>query len=77
MAFNPNNVLMQDSKTGSVPVEEGTLVLKDFMTQSVVTQLAKYEKMDKTEKKFTYLASGYGAYWVGEVRESRHQKLNG
>ncbi|MEC2197839.1 phage major capsid protein [Bacillus subtilis] len=66
MAFNPNNVLMQDAKTGSVPVEEGTLVLKEFMTKSVVTQLAKYEEMDKTEKIFTYLASGPGAYWVGE-----------
>ncbi|MEC1271543.1 phage major capsid protein [Bacillus subtilis] len=78
MAFNPNNVLMQDSKTGSVPVEEGTLVLKDFMTQSVVTQLAKYEKMDKTEKKFTYLASGPGAYWVGEgerIQTSKAQWL--
>ncbi|MBR0019411.1 phage major capsid protein [Bacillus subtilis] len=78
MAFNPNNVLMQDSKTGSVPVEEGTLILKDFMTQSVVTQLAKYEKMDKTEKKFTYLASGPGAYWVGEgerIQTSKAQWL--
>ncbi|MBJ7897204.1 phage major capsid protein [Bacillus atrophaeus] len=78
MAFNPNNVLMQNAKTGSVPVEEGTLVLKDFMTQSVVTQLAKYEKMDKTEKKFTYLASGPGAYWVGEgerIQTSKAQWL--
>jgi HK97 family phage major capsid protein len=64
--FNPANVLLQDAVTGSVPKEEGTLVLKDFMQQSAVTQLAKFESMTKPEKEFTYLASGPGAYWVGE-----------
>lgn len=64
--FNPNNVLMQDAVNGKVPTEQGTLVLKDFMTQSAVTRLAKFEQMTKPEKEFTYLASGPGAYWVGE-----------
>jgi HK97 family phage major capsid protein len=64
--FNPANVLLQDAVTGAVPKEQGTLVLKDFMTQSAVTKLAKYEEMTKPEKEFTYLASGPGAYWVGE-----------
>lgn len=64
--FNPANVLLQDAVTGKVPTEQGTLVLKEFMTQSAVTKLAKYEDMKKTEKEFTYLASGPGAYWVGE-----------
>ncbi|EIL83113.1 phage major capsid protein [Bacillus altitudinis] len=59
-------VMLQDAKTGAVPKETGTLVLKDFMTQSAVTQLAQYEEMTKPEKEFTYLASGPGAYWVGE-----------
>ncbi|MEC3737040.1 phage major capsid protein [Bacillus safensis] len=59
-------VMLQDAKTGSVPTETGTLVLKDFMTQSAVTQLAQYEEMTKPKKEFTYLASGPGAYWVGE-----------
>lgn len=58
--------MLQDAKTGSVPTETGTLVLKDFMTQSAVTQLAQYEEMTKPKKEFTYLASGPGAYWVGE-----------
>lgn len=66
MTFNPSNILLQDAKTGSIPTEEGTLVLKEFMTKSAVTQLAKYEPMTKPEKIFTYLASGPGAYWVGE-----------
>lgn len=64
--FNPANVLLQDAVNGKVPSEQGTLVLKDFMTQSAVTQLAKYENMTKPEKEFTYLADGPGAYWVGE-----------
>jgi HK97 family phage major capsid protein len=72
--FNPDNVLMMDSVTGSVPVEQGTLVLKDFMTQSAVTKLAKYENMTKPEKEFTYLASGPGAYWVGEGEKIQTSK---
>ncbi len=48
--FNPANVLLQDAVTGKVPTEQGTLVLKEFMTQSAVTKLAKYEDMKKTEK---------------------------
>ncbi|MFC5541556.1 phage major capsid protein [Ureibacillus suwonensis] len=64
--FNPANILLQDAVSGSVPKEEGTLILKEFMTQSAVTRLAKYEPMAKPEKEFTYLASGPGAYWVGE-----------
>ena len=64
--FDPNNVLLQDAVNGKVPTEQGTLVLKEFMTQSAVTKLAKFEEMNKSEKEFTYLASGPGAYWVGE-----------
>jgi HK97 family phage major capsid protein len=74
MAFNPANVLLQDAVNGSVPKEEGTLVLKDFMTQSAVTKLAKFEQMNKPEKEFTYLASGPGAYWVGEGEKIQTDK---
>lgn len=66
MAFKPNNVLLQDAVTGQIPQEQATLVLKEFMQQAAITKLAKYEPMTKPEKKFTYLASGPGAYWVGE-----------
>ncbi|BBP87469.1 hypothetical protein BsIDN1_10870 [Bacillus safensis] len=48
-------VMLQDAKTGSVPTETGTLVLKDFMTQSAVTQLAQYEEMTKPKKKRSLL----------------------
>ncbi|WP_342488543.1 phage major capsid protein [Cytobacillus sp. FSL W7-1323] len=64
--FTPGNVMLQDARTGSIPKEESTLVLKEFMQSSAITQLAKYEPMTKPEKEFTYLASGPGAYWVGE-----------
>ncbi len=66
MGFDPNNVLLQDAKTGEIPTETAELVLKEFLTSSVVTQLAKHEPMTKPKKQFTYLAEGPGAYWVGE-----------
>ncbi|MGG0941973.1 phage major capsid protein [Bacillus subtilis] len=77
-SFDPNNVLMQDAVNGKVPTEQGTLVLRKFMTQSAVTQLAKFEEMNKPVKEFTYLASGPGAYWVGEgerIQTSKAQWL--
>ena len=64
--FNPDNALMMDARTGQVPTEQGTLILKDFMTNSVTAQLAQYEEMNAPRKEFTYLAEGPGAYWVGE-----------
>ncbi len=66
MTFDPDNVLLQDAKTGQIPSEEGTLILKDFLQNSVVAQLAKPESMTKPVKEFTYLAEGPGAYWVDE-----------
>lgn len=74
MTFNPANVLLQDAKTGKIPSEQGELVLKDFLTQSAVTQLAKPEVMTKPVKEFTYLAEGPGAYWVGEAEKIQTSK---
>jgi len=74
MTFNPNNVLLQDAVTGQIPQEQATLVLKEFMQQAAITKLAKYEPMTKPEKKFTYLASGPGAYWVGEGEKIQTSK---
>lgn len=74
MTFNPDNVLLQDAKTGNIPTEQGTLVLKEFMTNSAVAQLAQYEEMTKPKKEFTYLAEGPGAYWVGEAQRIQTSK---
>ncbi|WP_333638204.1 phage major capsid protein [Tissierella praeacuta] len=72
--FNPDNVLLMDAKTGKVPAEQGTLVLKEFMTNSVVAQLAKPEPMTKPVKEFTYLAEGPGAYWISETERIQTSK---
>jgi len=76
--FNPDNVLLQDYKTGAIPQEQGTLILKEVIANSVMMQLAKYEEMTKQKKTFEYLAEGVGAYWVGEgevIRTSKPQWL--
>lgn len=72
--FDPANVLLQNAVTGAVPKEQGTLVLKEFMQQSAITKLAKFEEMTKPEKEFTYLATGPGAYWVGEGEKIQTSK---
>ena len=74
MSFDPNNVLLMDARTGEIPAEEGTLVLKEFMANSVVAQLAKPEPMNKPKKTFPYLAEGPGAYWVGETERIQTSK---
>lgn len=66
MTFKPDNVILQDAKTGKIPAEQADIVLREFMTNSVVAQLAQFEPMTKPIKEFTYLADGPGAYWVDE-----------
>lgn len=77
--FNPDNVLVQDAMTGEIPSEQGTLVVKEVMTNSVMMQLAQFEEMSKQKKVFQYLAEGVGAYWVGEgevIQTSKPQWLS-
>ncbi|KGX88006.1 phage major capsid protein [Pontibacillus litoralis] len=64
--FNPDNVMMSDSKDGVIPKEQGTLIMQDVMQNSKIMQLGVYEEMDKQEKTFDYFAEGPGAYWVNE-----------
>ncbi|MGJ9384260.1 phage major capsid protein [Salipaludibacillus sp. CF4.18] len=73
-AFNPDNVLLSDARTGAIPSEQGTLVLKEVMQNSAIMQLAQYEEMTKPKKKFSYLADGPGAYWVGEGKKIQTSK---
>ncbi len=76
--FTPDNVLMQDAKTGTIPKEQGTLILKEVMASSVAMKLAKYEPMTTQKKDFNYLAEGVGAYWVDEgkiIQTSKPQWL--
>lgn len=64
--FDPDNVMMQDARTGEVPSQFGGEIIKDVIENSKIMQLGVYEPMDKQKKKFDYLAKGPGAYWVGE-----------
>src|SRR5690625_2378362 len=76
--FNPDNVLLQEARTGQIPSEQGTLVINDVMQNSVMMQLAQYEEMNAQEKTFNYLADGVGAYWVDEgevIQTSKPQWL--
>lgn len=68
------SALLSTARTGSVPTEQGTLILKDTVTDSMVMGLAKYEEMTKPKKEFTYLASGVGAYWVNETEKIQTSK---
>ncbi len=64
--FDPDNVMMQDARTGEIPSQFGGEIIKDVIENSKIMQLGVYEEMDKQKKKFDYLAKGPGAYWVGE-----------
>jgi len=64
--FDPNNVLMSDALTGSVPKESAVEMIGEVVQQSAVMQQAEFEEMNKLEKEITYLAEGPGAYWVDE-----------
>lgn len=72
--FTPENVLLQDAQTGKIPEEQGELIISDFMNDSVITKLAKYEEMSKPKKTFMYLAEGPGAYWVNEAEKIQTSK---
>jgi len=64
--FDPDNVMVQDAKTGTIPQEFGEGIVKDVIENSKVMQLGVHEPMTKQKKVFNYLAKGPGAYWVGE-----------
>lgn len=72
--FDPDNVLLSDARTGEVPSEQGSLTMREFMANSVAMQLATPEPMTTLKKKFSYLADGPGAYWVGEGKKIETSK---
>lgn len=72
--FDPDNVMMQDARTGEVPSQFGGEIIKDVIENSKVMQLGVYEPMEKQKKKFDYLAKGPGAYWVGEGQRIQTSK---
>lgn len=65
--YTPDHVLMSDAKTGTIPAEQGGLIIEDVIQGSTVMKLAKNEPMTAPEKKFSFKAKGAGAYWVSET----------
>lgn len=74
VTFDPNNVLLMDAKTGEIPSAHSELVLKQFVAESAVAQLAKVEPMSKPVEKFTFPAEGPGAYWISEGEKIQTEK---
>ncbi|WP_181350486.1 phage major capsid protein [Thalassobacillus sp. CUG 92003] len=72
--YDPDNVMVSDSKTGTIPKSQGTLIMDDVMQNSKIMQLGVYEEMDKQEKEFDYFAEGPGAYWVNESERIQTSK---
>lgn len=72
--YTPDNVLLQDAKTGAIPQSVGNLIVKDVMKGSAIMQLARAEEMTAPKKTFTYLADGIGAYWVSETERIQTSK---
>lgn len=72
--FDPDNVILSDAPTGEVPKEQGTIILKKVVDDSLVSKLGKYEPMNALSKKFGYFAKGPGAYWVNEAEKIKTSK---
>lgn len=72
--FNPDNVLISDFKTGSVPTEHASGIVQNTMHGSAVMKLAKYEEMKTMKKKFQFYGEGLGAYWVSEGEKIKTSK---
>lgn len=72
--FDPDNVLLSDAPTGEVPEEQGTIILKKVVDDSLVSKLGKYEPMNALRKQFGYMAKGPGAYWVNEGEKIQTSK---
>lgn len=65
--YTPDHVLMSDVKTGTIPAEQGGLIIEDVIQGSTVMKLAKNEPMTAPKKNFSFKAKGAGAYWVSET----------
>lgn len=72
--FDPNNVLLMEARSGSIPTQFATEMIGEVVQNSAVMQLAQAEEMTAPKKEITYLADGPGAYWVGEAERIQTSK---
>ena len=63
--FDPDNVTMQDAKTGEIPADLTDNIITSIKTGSAIMKLAKAVPMTKPRERFTFM-SGVGAYWTEE-----------
>ena len=66
ITFTPANATMLDALQGGVPYQQGQDILKEVMSNSLITQLGKYVEMNSPEMKFDVFEGGLNAYWVEE-----------
>jgi HK97 family phage major capsid protein len=58
--------VLKEQLSGFVPVEQAAGIMKDVTQGSTILKVSKVEPMKSDKKKFSVLATGAGAYWVGE-----------
>lgn len=73
VTFDPNNVTMQDAKTGEVPANLTDEIITSVKTGSAIMQLAKAVPMTKPKERYTFM-TGVGAYWTEEGQKIQTSK---
>ena len=58
---------LKDNLTGFVPTDQANEIVKGITQGSTVLKLSKVKEMKTDVEKIPVLASGAGAYWVGET----------
>jgi HK97 family phage major capsid protein len=71
--FDPDNVTMQDAKTGEIPKNIADSIITEVKQGSSIMRLAKQVPMRKPIEEFTYM-TGVGAYWVSEAERIQTSK---
>jgi len=71
--FDPDNVTMQDAKTGEIPAELTDNIITSVKTGSAIMKLAQAVPMTKPKERFTFM-SGVGAYWTEEGQKIQTSK---
>ncbi|WP_338231652.1 phage major capsid protein [Companilactobacillus muriivasis] len=73
VTFDPDEVTMQDAKTGEVPANLTDEIITSVKTGSAIMQMAKAVPMTKPKERFTFM-TGVGAYWVEEGQKIKTSK---
>lgn len=72
--FNPETVLVSESKEGVLYDDFNTAVMSGVAENSLVMQLGEYVDMDDKEKTIQVMTDGVSAYWVNETEKIQTDK---